>query len=198
MNENTRNNMSIFVGTPLSPAVGKWINLEITYDGIMDEREFHDYLVAEIASIAGVGRDWIFSDNENMWPGFGELESTEQIAKYVSTIMEADEPELAKGSIDVLLDLGIDKFKECVENWEEWVTFRPDVDERDLAGEVLDMRLDSIRSMVGNYGNKEVAKILNKELEWISMYFDYDSLWRDMDIEGTYVKKDGGIYEVTI
>ena len=185
--------MNIFVGTPNAPAIGKWLNLEDMWYDSEDDEDLAYYIMKEITKVAGKGRDWIFSDHENMWPGFDEIESVDFIAEYIHTILWSDDPELTKGCIDALKFLEIDTIQECIENWEDWVVFHPDQDLKDLA---MDFTADRVNSMACGLSLSMNEKQMEKEKQWVLMYMDYDALARDMDIEGTYLVKSEGLYEI--
>jgi hypothetical protein len=107
-------NPRIFIGTPLNPACGKWVDLPADSDELEATRK----------EIAG-DRDSIISDHEDL-PGIDEYTPLGEANEYAEWLVDENpEPDV----IDALLDAGIEisdiprKYDEndffVVEGWDE-------------------------------------------------------------------------------
>jgi antirestriction protein len=144
----------IFIGTPLAPACGQWVDLPEDDDALEEIR----------ADIAG-DCDYIISDKEDL-PGIGEHGDLQEINDYARWLVdEKPEPDV----IEALSDAGLDldeirrKYKDgdytIVEGYDEW----------DLAANYLE-ELGGVENALSP--------------DCIATYFDYEKFGRGLIIDG--------------
>jgi hypothetical protein len=144
----------IFIGTPLAPACGQWVDLPIDSSALEAIRK----------KIAG-DCDSIISDYEDL-PGIVETTPLEEVNEYAEWLVnETPEPDV----IDALLDAGIE-IGDIPKKYEANDFFAVDgSDERELGENYVEL-----------LGGLDCA-VSREELE---SYFDYKQYGRDLAMSG--------------